>query len=320
MSILPPLIDISPPNPVIRLGSRGDAVQLLQSLLNFIKSLPVPELQEDGIFGPLTHRATMAFQALKNLAADGIVGVLTWTQLQTVVGPQKTKAQTEAELGAKIVDFARLAVARHSVKTPVLDEDHAHLSIEIAAGSGFGTFDGRWPGNRHDFSKVHNRRGGMALQNIFRLGGASSGLQKLCPCITDKSVVWWQTLNRTELNKYDLPAWCGIFAYYVYRSVGVDLANGWVDRSSNIYTTKKLRVFTKPENAFEGCIGVIDGRIPNGKNHHFIVEERVGGTIFSFDGNVHDRKLGQVSTIGARDYKIADLKTEQVYFLAPNLK
>jgi L,D-peptidoglycan transpeptidase YkuD (ErfK/YbiS/YcfS/YnhG family) len=60
------------------LGSRGAAVQCLQSTLNArgYNSGPI-----DGVFGPMTYRAVRAFQQAKGLVVDGIVGRQTGTAL-----------------------------------------------------------------------------------------------------------------------------------------------------------------------------------------------------------------------------------------------
>ena len=58
--------------PLVRLGSRGAAVQVLQRALG---------LPADGIFGPVTLLAVRNFQARHHLTVDGIVGATTWRAL-----------------------------------------------------------------------------------------------------------------------------------------------------------------------------------------------------------------------------------------------
>lgn len=60
-------------------GSRAIPVKLLQRLLN--KKGAAPALAEDGIFGPLTKAAVLAFRKQESLAQDGIVGPNTWGRL-----------------------------------------------------------------------------------------------------------------------------------------------------------------------------------------------------------------------------------------------
>lgn len=57
----------------IKRGSRGETVKTLQRVLN---------LMADGIYGPLTEEAVIAFQRSHGLVADGIVGPKTWAQIQ----------------------------------------------------------------------------------------------------------------------------------------------------------------------------------------------------------------------------------------------
>jgi peptidoglycan hydrolase-like protein with peptidoglycan-binding domain len=59
--------------PVLKLGSRGKAVEFVQKSLN---ALPV-----DGVFGAVTSRNVMEYQKAKNIEVDGIVGINTWTSL-----------------------------------------------------------------------------------------------------------------------------------------------------------------------------------------------------------------------------------------------
>ncbi|MFO1372587.1 MAG: peptidoglycan-binding domain-containing protein [Candidatus Competibacteraceae bacterium] len=80
-------------NRMIRQGSTGPDVKLLQGLLN--QKVPVMKLPqgkklvEDGIFGPKTDAAVRTFQQLNTgLKVDGIVGPKTWAALGvTYTGP-----------------------------------------------------------------------------------------------------------------------------------------------------------------------------------------------------------------------------------------
>ncbi|MBQ6646039.1 MAG: peptidoglycan-binding protein [Clostridia bacterium] len=56
----------------IRKGSKGAEVRQLQTILG---------ITADGIFGPITRSAVIAYQTANGLKADGIVGPLTWGRL-----------------------------------------------------------------------------------------------------------------------------------------------------------------------------------------------------------------------------------------------
>ena len=64
--------------PTVYSGSRGESVKTLQAQLN-AKGFNAGSV--DGIFGKNTQAAVMAFQKANGLAADGIVGKLTWAKL-----------------------------------------------------------------------------------------------------------------------------------------------------------------------------------------------------------------------------------------------
>jgi hypothetical protein len=63
--------------PTLQDGAFNDAVKNLQRLLNVHDA----GLRVDGVFGPLTLKATENFQTMTGLSVDGIVGPLTWTKL-----------------------------------------------------------------------------------------------------------------------------------------------------------------------------------------------------------------------------------------------
>ncbi len=66
----------------LALGSRGPNVKLIQSLLNRIGYNAGPV---DGIFGPRTQQAVIAFQRDNGLTPDGIVGPATWSVFERLL-------------------------------------------------------------------------------------------------------------------------------------------------------------------------------------------------------------------------------------------
>ena len=70
------------PDPILPwpLVKRGDNIFPVRSLQDLLRARNHP-VGVDGIFGPLTEAAVKAFQQGNGLAADGIVGPLTWPKL-----------------------------------------------------------------------------------------------------------------------------------------------------------------------------------------------------------------------------------------------
>ena len=67
---------------VLKLGSKGNEVKLLQEKLN---------LKADGIFGPLTEEAVKDFQRSNGLEVDGIVGANTLSKLNLSVSKRNIR-------------------------------------------------------------------------------------------------------------------------------------------------------------------------------------------------------------------------------------
>jgi N-acetylmuramoyl-L-alanine amidase len=65
--------------PILKCGSRGEAVRSLQTILNAKGAL----LEADGSFGPATDKALREFQESRDLDIDGFCGAETWTALLT---------------------------------------------------------------------------------------------------------------------------------------------------------------------------------------------------------------------------------------------
>jgi len=64
--------------PVLRSGSSGEAVRQLQQAL---KGLGYDAGAIDAHFGPRTEAAVKAFQSAQGIAVDGIVGDITWLNI-----------------------------------------------------------------------------------------------------------------------------------------------------------------------------------------------------------------------------------------------
>ena len=87
--VTPPTVPPNtPPYPgtLLRVGSSGESVRVIQNHLNAISSQfpSIPRLSVDGAFGPITQSAVMAFQRQFGLVPDGIIGPITWAKIMEV--------------------------------------------------------------------------------------------------------------------------------------------------------------------------------------------------------------------------------------------
>ena len=76
------------PGTVLRLGSQGEYVSILQEYLSFIaQSFPeIPDVPVTGVFGNQTQAAVIAYQNLIGLDPSGNVGPLTWNSIASLYG------------------------------------------------------------------------------------------------------------------------------------------------------------------------------------------------------------------------------------------
>jgi len=93
---IPPPPSVWPPYPgvVLRRGMNGPSIRQVQERLNTLGASPT--LTADGVFGPLTEAAVMAFQRSRGLNPDGVVGPITWNALfasQPILPPQPPPVQ-----------------------------------------------------------------------------------------------------------------------------------------------------------------------------------------------------------------------------------
>ncbi len=79
-------VRVAPKAPVLRQGSRGDWVRVLQGLLGSVmeRSELGSPIKVDGIYGSSTRSLVALFQSHFGLSADGIAGSGTWSMLENV--------------------------------------------------------------------------------------------------------------------------------------------------------------------------------------------------------------------------------------------
>lgn len=71
----------------LREGDTGQGVYTLQLMINFLSEYydTVPQVAEDGVYGPSTTSAVSAFQRVYGLPVDGVVGPLTWESMYNAI-------------------------------------------------------------------------------------------------------------------------------------------------------------------------------------------------------------------------------------------
>ena len=74
------------PGVVLRVGASGDDVRLLQEYLAAIAPVfpSIPTITPDGVFGPRTRDAVIAFQEQFSLPINGQVGAITWEAITDI--------------------------------------------------------------------------------------------------------------------------------------------------------------------------------------------------------------------------------------------
>jgi peptidoglycan hydrolase-like protein with peptidoglycan-binding domain len=297
------------------MGSFGDVIKTLQGALNLWTQSTKPQLSVDGAFGPKTDGKVREFQSRSALVPDGVVGPLSWQALQPLVdqilglaGPPKSDLEAGERIAAAASSALNVFGWGKGTVTP------SSLSPKIAAAI---CADPSIP--------LRPRQGGVSLLSVFQLAGAGAGYLGRCSTISQEAEKKWQVVSAEATawrNNNDLPAWCGIFCYYVYRCSGINLG-GWVNHGANM-AGNTFRKMTNPAQAFKGCIGVEDGIRSGGRNHHFIVMDNSNGVISSIDGNSFgpvdgDFSTGLKSVIAPKTYSHQKLKQNSAYFLFPNL-
>jgi peptidoglycan hydrolase-like protein with peptidoglycan-binding domain len=268
---------------VLGFGAQGEEVRRLQKALNLVPG--GAPLAADGMFGPLTHKRVCGFQQQRGLVADGIVGPLTWGILKPFLDLlDKAAPAAEAILRERIRAEALAQQALLGWNHPMQAPPPGALNISL---------------RRMADTATRARQGGPGLLTVLHGGGAHANYQSRA--LTIPAGMAAGELDAADpvndereysrrRNSDDILSWCGVFALHVLRRSGVSVL-GWAESgglTSQVPkpgdppgTHRALRVVAPVEVGI-GDVGVMS---PAGRNHHFVVVGRTGGTLDTVDGN-----------------------------------
>jgi len=253
------------PNPTLRFGSKGSDVARAQQGLNQLPSAS-PRLTEDGVFGQLTHARAREFQSANALTPDGVIGPLTWQALLDLVG--------------QIAGGVPLPVPPASLPNTL--GDTVRPLVLIAAQKYLGSVD---------FSVLSNGRpkGIDFVIEIFRV--AANATVKDADFRGSKGEWVPQPLMGGQRK-----SWCGIFAVYCCRQVGLNVR--WdLGRGGPVGPTGPL-VPNKFSSSFVANLKPADIGMVATQQHHFLVESVGGGQapgLTTLDGNLTWGQINRVN-------------------------
>ncbi|MEM6471200.1 MAG: peptidoglycan-binding domain-containing protein [Planctomycetota bacterium] len=273
---------------LLKIGSRGDAVALLQQALNEAKST-LQALSVDSIFGVKTRRRVMEFQTQRRLQVDGMVGDQTHGALVDIydlidqLGKALPPPESIQHARDRIVEIAQILELlfgwsptphpsnKKSGKLPPPGSQRIAAKYRTTVG------------------KADHRQGGAKLSEIFASVGHPGAAK--CLTLTDEAETMYKT-NPTpsdkERNNKDIVSWCGIFAMHVHKMAGLKIGD-WPYAVKGLETRDKFTGKILKEAVYRpvsldqmdaGDVGYLPGR-----NHHFIVTRRDGNRLESIDGN-----------------------------------
>ena len=192
-------------------GSRGPQVVELQRALN-AQLFPRPNLAEDGIFGPLTKQAVIAFQRQAAIQVDGIVGPETRAALGI---PEPGSAFTHRvklhfkSLTLTNVPFAQiLSTAQHVYAQYNIKLEYASgmcMSLTPAEAAKFARIDGqcRWTITGGEYADLQNLGGYVPpneiavfhVKDIAGLNGCGGHLPNRHACFIGSQGTRWTTAH-----------------------------------------------------------------------------------------------------------------------------
>lgn len=258
---------------LLRMGSSGPDVVILQKALNQAGNSVLPQLTPDGLFGLKTHSRVAEFQRKNGLMADGIAGPNTQSALQQyidMITGYVEKLQPppgEAAARQRIVQTAEQFFQVHGWRA--VDKVGAN-NTRIAA-------------NKCANPMTRARQGGAVLAAIWGMAGVGSPPPSRCLQISTTAESNYANGVKGR-NQWDIPSWCGIFALNVYKTAGLRLS-AWPIKHKGFSGNPEFQAVTSGQNVQKGDLGIFDFR-PGHTNHHFIVVGVSGDMVTSVEGNI----------------------------------
>jgi len=169
------VVTASASRPTLRLGAHGSAVVALQQRLAALHYFDMRTA--DGVFGPNTYHAVIAFQKVQRLARDGVVGPVTWAKLAKPYVPapryRLATSSLEVNLARQVLYYVRNGAIQRIV--------------DVSTGSGAWYYSqGRWAraitptGRFHLYWRYNGWQAGplgsMYRPNYFYAGYAVHGM------------------------------------------------------------------------------------------------------------------------------------------------
>ncbi len=114
----------------LQMGSQGSDVEAWQKVLG----LPV----QDGIFGEVTHAATLDWQTAHGLDADGIVGPKTWASAHIEIGAEAESPATKTDKWAwQVAQRANEMLKKNNAGIRPYTERELQYGVSVARGEGY---------------------------------------------------------------------------------------------------------------------------------------------------------------------------------------
>ncbi len=273
----------------LHVGSSGPDVEALQQQLTAAGH----PCEVDGKFGSQTRAAVVAFQRGRGLAADGVVGQMTWQALGGGGATPETPAPAPAPgptpdggaAGTKDAatggDGGPGAGAGAGTGEQASSGSAVRDAIVAAARGKIGTVFSDVPGPADETGdKV--RTGWETLTEFFALAHPTFPKQII------KYIKYGKNNGGPESKPNGLVSWCGIFATWAVMTGGGNCGT-WTS-GSRCSAMSKVTRDPKP-----GDVGYFES-----KAHHCIIAQVNGDQIETIDGNSFDGSGGGNGAITSR--------------------
>ena len=151
------------PGTPLRIGSSGDEVLYMQSLLSAICEVfpTIPCINADGVFGERTRSAVREFQRVFGLTVDGVIGENTWNEINQVYGAVVSNCLDNGET----VTGRILRVGSSGADVSSVQRQLNTVSFSLAPMSGI-TVDGQYGARTAEQVRIFQRLVGLTADGV----------------------------------------------------------------------------------------------------------------------------------------------------------